>query len=438
MPAQPTSTAEPDASRRERSTARGESERMAAKSPVIPSDIVLTLVESVGRREDAEFYLKLFRELPKHSFAIVAPDAPALSEHLGRVVEDLRVLAHLGLFAPVVLGLFQPAESEALADALSAQLSAARLKSRRYASHAPRLLERLKLDLEESRVPLIAFSDRTPTLFSRFSEIGEWARWLGVRKLVLVRARGGIGPHLTSSIDLGPDHVLPATERGISLINLRRDLSALLSSSVLDDEERELLRGVGEAMQLGDSGGDAKPAAPDGLVTSVTAPSNLLHELFTVKGAGTLIRHGSRIDFHPNYATVDRERLGALLTATFGRQLKATFFDREPNGIYLEQNYRGAAIVSASQGATYLTKFVVDRLAQGLGIGRDLWEAVIRDHEKVFWRARPQNPITQWYQSQCHGMVRADGWMVYWRGVAHTEIPKLIEQALALPPDFEA
>jgi GNAT superfamily N-acetyltransferase len=112
--------------------------------------------------------------------------------------------------------------------------------------------------------------------------------------------------------------------------------------------------------------------------------------------------------------------------------------DREPTGIYLEQNYRGAAIVSASQGATYLTKFVVDRLAQGLGIGRDLWEAVIRDHEKVFWRARPQNPITQWYQSQCHGMVRAEGWMVYWRGVAHTEIPQLIEQALALPPDFES
>jgi len=82
-------------------------------------------------------------------------------------------------------------------------------------------------------------------------------------------------------------------------------------------------------------------------------------------------------------------------------------------------------------------RYIVPGVKPGTVIGRDLWEAVIRDHEKVFWRARPQNPITQWYQSQCHGMVRADGWMVYWRGVAHTEIPKLIEQALALPPDFE-
>jgi hypothetical protein len=412
---------------------------MPAKSPVLPTDIVLTLVESVGRREDAEFYLKLFRELPKHSFAIVAPDAPALLEHPGRVVEDLRVLAHLGLFAPVVLGLFQPSESEAEADALSSQLSAARLKSRRYAAHAPRLLERLKVDLEESRVPVVSFSESAPTLFSRFSQIGEWARWLAVRKLVLVRTRGGIGPHLSTSIELAPDHQLPATERGISLINLRRDLTALLGSSVLDEEEKELLRGVGEAMQLDETGSELRQnAVPDGLVTSVTAPSNLLHELFTVKGAGTLIRHGSRIDFHSSYSSLDRDRLAALLTATFGRKLKATFFDRTPTGIYLEQTYRGAAIVSASSAGTFLTKFVVDRLAQGLGIGRDLWQAVTRDHERLFWRARPQNPITQWYQSQCHGMVRTERWMVYWRGVAHADIPNVIAHALELPPDFES
>jgi acetylglutamate kinase len=412
---------------------------MPAKSPVIPSDIVLTLIESVGRREDAEFYLKLFRELPKHSFAIVAPDAPALTEHPGRVVEDLRVLAHLGLFAPVVLGLLDPADSEAQADALSSQLSAVRLKSRRYAAHAPRLLERLKLDLEESRVPIVSFSERTPTLFSRFSQIGEWARWLDVRKLVLVRARGGIGPHLSGSIDLAPDHQLPTSERGISLINLRRDLAALLAVSVLDDEEKELLGGVREAMQLDETGAQARPGSiPDDLVTSVTAPSNLLHELFTVKGAGTLIRHGSRIDFHSSYATLDQRRLSDLLTATFGRQLKPTFFEREPTGIYLEQTYRGAAIVSAASTGTYLTKFVVDRLAQGLGIGRDLWQAVTRDHERLFWRARPQNPITQWYQSQCHGMVRSERWMVYWRGIPYADIPRVIAQALELPPDFES
>lgn len=411
---------------------------MPPKSPLIPSDILLTLVESVGRREDAEFYLRLFRQLPKHSFAIVAPDAPALEESEGRVALDLRFLAHLGLFAPVVLGLFQPGDAEAQADLLSRELGGMRLKSRRYVAHAPRLIERLRVDLDENRIPIVVFSDRMPSLFSRFSQVGEWARQLEVRKLVLVRGRGGIGPHVSGNVELAADHQLPTTERGISLINLRRDYDALITSTALDQSERELLGGIREAMQHDEPRGEARPlSSTDRLVTSVAAPINLLHELFTVKGAGTLIKHGSRIDSHASYATVDRERLGALLTDTFGRTLKPSFFDREPLGVYIEQSYRGAAIVGAGSGASFLTKFVVDRLAQGLGIGRDLWEAVTRDHERLYWRARPQNPITHWYQSQCHGMVRTEHWNVYWRGVSHAAIPQLIEEALALQPDFE-
>jgi hypothetical protein len=408
---------------------------MPPKSPVIPSDILLTLVESVGRREDAEFYLRLFRQLPKHSFAIIAPDAPALEEAQARVALDLRFLAHLGLFAPVVLGLFQPRDAEAQADGLSRELGAARLKSRRYAAHAPRLVERLKLDLEENRIPIVVFSERMPALFSRFAQLGEWARLLSARKLVLVRARGGLGPHTGTSVELGPEHELPVTDRGISLINLRRDYEALIASSALDDGERDLLRGVRDATQ---SDEPRTEVLSTDLVTSVVAPINLLHELFTVKGAGTLIKHGSLIEFHRSYTSVDLARLETLLTATFGHKLNPAFFGRDPTGVYVEQGYRGAAVVSAGHAASYLTKFVVDRLAQGLGIGRDLWEAVTRDHERLFWRARPQNPITQWYQSQCHGMVRTPEWNVYWRGVGHAAIPGLIQQALELLPDFES
>src|SRR5690606_40040175 len=149
-------------------------------------------------------------------FAIVAPDAPALDDAQGRVALELKLLAHLGLVAPVVLGLFDPREAEAQADELSRELGAARLKSRRYAAHVPRLVERLKVDLNESRTPIVVFSERMPQLFSRFGQVGEWARQLGVRKLVLVRGRGGVGPHARGSIELSPDHQVPTTERGIS------------------------------------------------------------------------------------------------------------------------------------------------------------------------------------------------------------------------------
>src|SRR5215813_14046471 len=54
--------------------------------------VVLTFLESVGRRSEAEFYLKLFRELPKESFAIIAAEAAVLRYAAGSLVEQLRFL----------------------------------------------------------------------------------------------------------------------------------------------------------------------------------------------------------------------------------------------------------------------------------------------------------------------------------------------------------
>ncbi len=82
--------------------------------------------------------------------------------------------------------------------------------------------------------------------------------------------------------------------------------------------------------------------------------------------------------------------------------------------------------------------FAVDRVAQGEGIGRDLWYAVCRDQAAFYWRARDSNRISSWYTTMCDGMVRADGWFVYWRGVQRRDIPAIVEQALKWPDDFDA
>jgi acetylglutamate kinase len=268
--------------------------------------------------------------------------------------------------------------------------------------------------------------------------VGAWAAELGTRKLVLVRARGGIGPHSGEGLELSPGHQLATSERGISVINLHRDHDALRASTALTQEEKRLLEGVSQAMQVALSRQDGSAPLPkDRLVTSVTAPSNLLNELFTVRGAGTLIKHGSRIDLHAGYSSLDLPRLTELLERTFSRRLQPSFFSMQPRAVYVEQAYRGAAIVSERQGMSFLSKFVVDRLAQGLGIGGDLWAAVTRDHECLFWRARAANPITRWYESQCQGMLRTGYWNVYFRGVRPDQIPALVADATSLPSDFE-
>ena len=69
---------------------------------------MLTFLESVGRRSEAEFYLRMFHGLPKESFAIIVPGGPVVRSALGSIVEQLRFLSDLGLYATVVLGLFDP------------------------------------------------------------------------------------------------------------------------------------------------------------------------------------------------------------------------------------------------------------------------------------------------------------------------------------------
>jgi hypothetical protein len=72
------------------------------------ADAVLTFLESVGRRSEAEFYLRLFLKLPPESFGIIAPGGTVIRYALGSLVEQLKFLADLGLHAPVVLGLYDP------------------------------------------------------------------------------------------------------------------------------------------------------------------------------------------------------------------------------------------------------------------------------------------------------------------------------------------
>ncbi|HLV66056.1 MAG TPA: hypothetical protein VKY73_09585, partial [Polyangiaceae bacterium] len=82
---------------------------MAAQAgPPSAAEVVLTFLESVGRRSEAELYLRLFHQLPKESFALIAPGGPVVRYGAGALVEQLRLLAELDLFAPLVLGLFDP------------------------------------------------------------------------------------------------------------------------------------------------------------------------------------------------------------------------------------------------------------------------------------------------------------------------------------------
>jgi len=384
---------------------------------------VLTFLESVGRRSEAEFYLRMFHGLPKESFAVIVPGGPVVRSALGSIVEQLRFLADLGLYATVVLGLFDPDTGQSSSERLLKRLPASLLMPARHEMSEPGLVEALRADLRSERIPVVHFNKvEGEGLEQRLERLGALAQSLGTRKLALLRRRGGFRPLAGKRADAQ----LSVEGGRISIINLTTDRGRI-QPGMLSKRDTELLAASDRLIEL---------AEPNPLLISITSPLNLLKELFTVKGAGTLVKRGSAVERHTSYASVDLPRLRQLLESSFGKELSDTFFDLPPLAVYLEPSYRGAAIVHDAYPVPYLSKFAVQPEAQGEGIGRDIWEVLVRHHSQLYWRSRADNPIASWYVSVCDGMVRRSAWQVYFRGLPVELIPEAVAQAEARGADF--
>ena len=280
--------------------------------------VVLTFLESVGRRSEAELYLKLFRELPKESFAIIIAEAAVIRHAAGSLVEQLRFLRELGLFAPVAVGLFEPMHAEKSATRLAKQ--GAHMGAVVENALDPNLAAQVREELDAENFPILSFAGAEhETVRDSFQRLGRLAGELGTRKIVVLRRRGGLRRYGRSV--LSPNTSLAEVERGISVVNLRTDLEALQEPRTLTAEDGELLGNIGAILSRPDC---------SRVVAAITSPLSLLHELFTVKGAGTLIKRGTSIDRHASYSTLDRARLVGLFESSFGRNLNGTFFDEAP------------------------------------------------------------------------------------------------------------
>jgi acetylglutamate synthase len=172
------------------------------------------------------------------------------------------------------------------------------------------------------------------------------------------------------------------------------------------------------------------------LLISLTSPLNLFRELFTVKGAGTLLKKRPPIRCYPDWNQVDHARLAELMVSSFGGVPSPEFLRRPVRRVYMEAQYRGAAVLCDTPVTTYLSKLAVAREAQGEGLGGDLWETLIADEPALFWRARARNPTTDWYVKVCDGLARFPDWTVFWKGLEPGKIPTAIAHALAQPVDI--
>jgi len=372
-----------------------------------PAESFLRFLSGIGVGSEAESYLSQFQRSARESFAAIVFDPATWRENADGVVLDLRLLATLALTPVVVLGFYEPARADAYAQTLHGKLAAMGISSASFASGA----ERAQIASAAARgdIPLLRLQGAEPE--AREDELEALLRQLGTHKLIFLRNEGG----------------LSHKGQRLSVVNLSDEFDELMASSELSDDQKRLLRCSRRlVLALGTSE----------LLVTVTSPLSLLHELFTVKGAGTLLRRGARILRYEDPLAVDRAALVRLLEDSFGKTLRRDALDQSFASLYIEERYRGAALVKDTPLGSYLSKFAVTRQAQGEGIGRDLWQAMRADHARLFWRARRDNAVRSFYERQCDGRIRAGEWNVYSIGIEAEHFADVVRYALAQPVDF--
>lgn len=377
-----------------------------------PPDTISRFLWSIGKREDSDFYLNLFRAEAKERFAAIAVDSPVISHALPALLGDVRFLADLGLIPILTVGLLDAHEAQAQASKVVEELGRLGVPSRTI----PEWLEGgpgnvVRASAREGTIPVVVYKHQAgEPVAQRFDRLAALMTELKTRKLVFIQRRGGL--------TLGG--------KPLGIVELEGDQARLMASNEVSRKQKIILTGVASLLDR----------LAHRCTFAITSPLELLRELFTASGSGTFVRRAARIQIHHDFESIDRDRLRALFESAFERPLAPDFFERPVSRIYLESNYRGAAVVNDTELGAYMSKFAVDREAQGEGIGRDVWNALIAEYDKVFWRSRAANPVNNWYARECDGLLRGPVWQFFWRGIPVDRVPEAINFAMGQPKDF--
>lgn len=365
---------------------------MLIESMITLNKTIRLFLDSVGRKDEYEFYLDKFQSEYSACFALLCPDLGSIQGGAEVLVFDLQFLLRLEL-VPAIL-LCGP-EAEAMQAALKQESIFA--FQGLGGGDASAFIQWAQ---QQEKVPvLVATNEPLETaLLMLLPEVSQ--------RVHFIRAAGGLK---SESGEMLP-YIYTHKENFQPLEPLEFDFSAL---------GRTLL--------------DERP----GIHFSVTSPINLLQEIFTVKGAGTLFRKGSIIHHYPLFSSVDQTRLLTLLEASFGKKLRDNGFLDNVADSYIEQAYRGAVLLEEHSAGFYLSKFAVGQEARGEGLAVELWRAVCENHEALFWRSNVSNRFNSWYSKQADGYHISGKWQIFWRGISADRISEIIAYCCARNEDFE-
>lgn len=408
------------------------------------------LLAQLGSSREAQQYLKEYSGANQARFAVVKVGGGILRDHLDELTGALTFLHRLGLI-PVVLHGAGPQLDEALAEA---GIETVRHDGLRVTTEAVMSVARPLMYKENLRL-VEALEERGVRARSIQHGVFECS-YLDQEKLGLVgdvieveldavesAVRSGAIPVLTCLGEsesgqvlninadiatrelvwaLKPNKViflsptgglLDRQDRIISAVSLTNDYEALMQQPWLHSGMRLKLQQINEMLQK----------LPDNTSVSITSAANLTRELFTYRGAGTLVRKGEVINVYTDPDAETLSKVLSLVENSFGRKLRDGWFESLDDPlVLLSESGRAAAILTDGvDDLPYLDKFVVTSDAQGEGLGAAVWQVVRARFPALYWRSRNSNPITSWYFQQADSSDRAGQWVIFTLGIDDAE-----------------
>ena len=272
---------------------------------------------------------------------------------------------------------------------------------------------------------------------------GELARVLEVSVLPKIRFSSPLPPRplvLTpprSSTRSQPMKIVYLNEKGglfhgvtgqkLSTINLDEEYDGLMKESWVKYGTKLKLREIKELL-------DTLPRTSS---VAIIATDMLQKELFTDAGAGTLIRRGHKLYKKPAEEAMSATSLRQVFEerdpdVRSGKTSVAEIFNKfksGPNTVYGDEPFDCVAVVSHPEGETpVMTKFLPSRNGILNKVVDNVFDAVKKDHKRLFWTAKSDDENRAWHFERADGSFTRAGRSLFWYGVQDVkEVENIIQ-----------
>jgi len=394
-------------------------------------DVVLKLMEKIDKNQDFEMFVRMFKNLPKMQFAVIKISGQTLENHLDVIAEDIAFLNKLEVFPVVIHGAGSVLDKKL---PQSKKVNGIRVTSAEDMTIIKEVFEEINIQLvdkiKEKGGQAISVGDVFECMqMSKYGYVGD------IKKVNLTKIKEAVDAGRTPVISpLGQNKDIyyninaDTTAKELAkAVNPKKFILLTETGGILDEEGKivpflNLSPGCdydqitgGMLLKIEEIQDFLKNAKECSVV--ITSARNLLKEIFTIKGSGTFIKY-HEICYVEDLNRLDKGKAKSAIESAFSKTMVDGYFENGIKAAFFEKNYEGIAIMKEVNGIPYLDKFAVAKPYQGTGLGKSLWMEITKRYPGFLLRAALDNPFNPFYTKHCDGMMKKNGWIIYWKNLS--------------------